>query len=111
MPYKDPAKAREYSKQYHIRTWEDRKGRHYKQKVKRMGLLIDWFRQYKEDVSCIRCGESNSICLDFHHIDVSKKDHEISAMIGDGYSREWILAEIEKCIVLCANCHRKEHGV
>ena len=30
-------------------------------------------------------------------------------MISFGYSKDRIEAEIEKCIVLCANCHRKEH--
>jgi predicted HNH restriction endonuclease len=31
-------------------------------------------------------------------------------MIHDGYSKERVIDEIEKCVVLCANCHRKFHG-
>jgi len=32
---------------------------------------------------------------------------DVAAMGGAGYSLETIQAEIDKCVVLCANCHRK----
>jgi hypothetical protein len=51
------------------------------------------------------CGEPDPRVLEFHHI--GEKDKEISVMIGAGYSRESILTEISKCIVLCSNCHRR----
>jgi ribosomal protein L30E len=46
--------------------------------------------------------------LQFHHIDPSQKDFNIG---GRGSTRAWetIKAEIEKCILLCANCHAEEH--
>jgi len=57
---------------------------------------------------CVRCGESDLACLDFHHRDggITKEGH-----IGfiRRFSVERILAEIVKCDVLCANCHRKHH--
>ena len=37
------------------------------------------------------------------------KDNAVSNMVAAGYSKERIMKEINKCIVLCANCHRKVH--
>lgn len=46
-------------------------------------------------------------CLDFHHIDPSTKDYEISEI--ESASFKTIQIELEKCIMLCAICHRKKH--
>ncbi len=54
---------------------------------------------------CSSCGESDPRVLEFHH--KFGKDMEVSALVSGGYSIERILAEIAKCDVLCANCHRK----
>ena len=48
------------------------------------------------------------VCLDFHHIDPSKKEGNIAKIITS-ISRKFLLSELEKCIVLCTNCHRKVH--
>jgi predicted HNH restriction endonuclease len=45
--------------------------------------------------------------LDFHHIDKETKEFTIGA-IKKG-SKEKILKEIDKCVCLCANCHREFH--
>ncbi|MCU4743177.1 homing endonuclease associated repeat-containing protein [Natronoglomus mannanivorans] len=58
---------------------------------------------------CTRCDETNPVCLDFHHVDEEEKEMAVGKMIAFGYAKERIEDEIEKCIVLCANCHRKEH--
>lgn len=59
---------------------------------------------YKTLHPCIRCGEKNPIVLQFHHRDASKKDKAITEMIR---SRSWeaTMKEIDKCDVVCANCH------
>ena len=57
---------------------------------------------------CIGCGEKDPSCLDFHHGDgKTDKLGDISKMRRFGKVR--LLAEIEKCDVLCSNCHRKHH--
>lgn len=61
-----------------------------------------------KEVGCRFCPEKEVCCLDFHHIE--NKDMEISVMIRAGYSEESILKEIDKCILVCANCHRKIHA-
>ena len=55
---------------------------------------------------CIICGETNLACLDFHHLDPNEKEGSISKMISTPIKLE---KELKKCIVLCANCHRKLH--
>ena len=56
---------------------------------------------------CVRCEESHPSCLDFHHRDRGTKDADIATMRRFSVVR--LLAEIAKCDVLCANCHRKHH--
>lgn len=57
---------------------------------------------------CYDCGEHNIYCLDFHHIDPSTKLFNISTMVSKGVKHEKLMNELEKCVVLCSNCHRKE---
>ncbi len=72
---------------------------HYnKQQYKKMLAKI------KEDSGCVDCGISNHIILDFDHI--RDKKYNVSRMIHDGFSWKSIKKEIEKCEVVCANCHR-----
>lgn len=66
-----------------------------------------WFQQLKAGKQCCRCPESNPACLDFHH--TGKKDFSVSQWQRLGTSKKRLLAEVEKCIILCSNCHRKLH--
>ena len=57
---------------------------------------------------CSRCNYSNCIwALEFHHLNPSEKEFTIS-----GTSRGWdkIKDELDKCVLVCANCHREIHG-
>lgn len=56
---------------------------------------------------CVDCGEANAIVLEFDHVRGNKKS-SIARMINDCKNWEDIEAEIEKCEVRCANCHRKK---
>lgn len=58
---------------------------------------------------CIDCGQTDIRVLDFDHVrDV--KAHHISRMVQVSYSWSAIEAEIAKCEVRCANCHRIKTG-
>lgn len=79
----------------------------YVRVAKRRMEISAWFRSIKKLSHCLECGNSDPWVLDFHHL--SKKSKDVSTMVCQGYSIKAIEAEISKCIVLCANCHRKRH--
>lgn len=57
---------------------------------------------------CERCGYcKNLAALEFHHLDPTKKDFQLSK--GNYLSWENCLPELDKCQLLCANCHREVH--
>jgi len=60
----------------------------------------------KTNQGCLRCGEVDPSALDFHH--VADKVAEIGN--GNKISMAVMRAELNKCVVLCANCHRKLHA-
>ena len=64
--------------------------------------------EFKLSNPCTSCGESNPIVLEFDHIDPKTKRNDLSTMATHGYSIESLEKEIEKCIILCANCHREK---
>lgn len=62
--------------------------------------------EYLKTHSCIDCGEQDIIVLDFDH--QGNKTMNVSKMLYTFYSWKRILEEINKCVVRCANCHRRK---
>jgi hypothetical protein len=109
MSSESSEKTREYNRKYYR---ENREHLLKKQKEKNRRLAKarrKWLADYKKKLECVRCGENHPATLTFHHADSSEKDFEIGNALGLGVSLKRILAEIEKCEVLCANCHAIEH--
>lgn len=74
--------------------------RNERERIARTRLLIDYFAEHP----CADCGESDPIVLEFDHLRAKRFN------IGQVFSyRNWddVLAEIAKCDVVCANCHRR----
>ena len=69
----------------------------------------EWWTEYRRTLSCSKCGEGHIATIDFHHPDSIKKKADIRILFDRGVSIKRIEREIEKCIVLCSNCHRKLH--
>ena len=69
---------------------------------KRNEELVDSFK-----TECLRCKIKDKRVLDFHH--EGNKKISVGQLRKAGYSIETILKEINKCILLCANCHRIHH--
>lgn len=68
-----------------------------------------WYTDLKETLSCEHCGENHTACIDFHHKDPHDKEIAVSDALRMRWPEEKVRAEIAKCMVLCANCHRKLH--
>lgn len=71
--------------------------------------ILHWFFEQLVGRACVDCGESDPVTLDFDHR--GNKTECVSVMVFSGFGQERIAAEIAKCDVRCANCHRrKTHG-
>lgn len=66
--------------------------------------------EIKENLKCSKCGYNQCLeALEFHHSDPNKKEYSICFLVNSEKNIKAIQEEIDKCIVLCANCHREEH--
>lgn len=75
-------------------------------KIKNSEEKLNYINKIKEQ-GCIKCGETRKYILDFHHINPNDKEFQISNGSLKGLKR--LKQEIEKCILLCSNCHREFH--
>jgi hypothetical protein len=80
--------------------------------------VIDRKRQFKlkcleyKSSQCSKCGYNKCpAALEFHHLDPSTKDFTPSHYGNTSWdkNKDKVMKELNKCIVLCANCHREEH--
>jgi hypothetical protein len=62
--------------------------------------------EYLQGKSCVDCGESDPVLMEFDHRDGADKTDEVGRLIGTG---QWakVEAEIAKCEIRCGNCHRR----
>jgi hypothetical protein len=88
----------------HMKAWSMTEKAVYERK-RRMERWA-FVKSYLQAHPCT-CGEADPTVLDFHHVR-GRKSLPLCRMISAGYSIKTILKEIAKCIVLCANCHRRE---
>lgn len=79
--------------------------REYKKKAIQVAQQYVW--DYLSTHPCIDCGESNPVVLEFDHVRGRKK-MAISNLVKEGYAVSTIQRAIAKCVVRCANCHRKK---
>ena len=107
MAYADPEKEKEYKKKW----YEANKARHIKnvrrRTVEHRKHLLSVMESCKQKCSC--CPESDSCCLDFHHLDPETKTIAVAEAVRYSWSVERLMEEIAKCIVVCRNCHAKIH--
>ena len=90
--------------------YEKNKKRLIREVTIRRNDITDQYKEYKSKLTCVHCNENAPECIDFHHIDATTKDANVSAMMGTGFSWSAVLKEIEKCIPVCKNCHAKIHS-
>lgn len=57
---------------------------------------------------CKKCGIDKTYLLDFHHRNPKEKEGELSDF-SKGYDLDKFFEELDKCDLLCANCHREFH--
>ena len=70
----------------------------------------NYVNELKAANGCSWCPERRIACLDYHHLDRSTKKAGICELVRSGTTLTKLKAEIAKCILLCANCHRVEEA-
>lgn len=90
-------------------------GKDLTRKQKQVILVTERRRRLKEMAveykggECSKCGYNKCVnALEFHHLDPNEKDFGIGT---NGHTRSWkrTRIELDKCIMVCANCHREIH--
>ena len=75
---------------------------------RRSKMRVDTFRKWKSEQGCLFCSESEACCLDLHHKDPNTKEDAV-ANLAAKWSWDRLQKEIDKCVVVCRNCHAKIH--
>lgn len=100
-----------YTKDHYKRNKSQYLKRVRKYDKKRRKEILEKFLLYLSDKSCKVCGESDIRVLEFDHRNRKEKRDAVYTLVSMGCSWETIMTEIEKCDILCANCHKKRTNI
>lgn len=90
-----------YRREYHAKNKTLKQERDAERRAE-MRELVD----QQKDQPCIDCGKKwPPVAMDFDHVR-GDKIMDVARMVGSAYRWELIAAEIAKCEVVCACCHR-----
>lgn len=101
--------SKEFSSKHYLSSEKTRKTTREGSKLRKKRLkqfIWDYYLAHP----CVNCGESDPVVLEFDHIDGATKSFGISEAI---YSKSFkkVEAEIAKCQILCANCHKRKTAI
>lgn len=100
-----------YRKEYYDKNRKKAIEYSKKTNIKRVLARRRFIWDYLSNNPCIICGESDPIVLEFDHREPSEKIGSISNMISNGIGLDKVLLEINKCDVLCSNCHKRRTAI
>lgn len=100
-----------YVRSARCKAWKDANPRRHHVHVKRANATRELrnraiILQHLKQHPCIDCGETDPIVLEFDHRDRSSKKFDIAAARNKSFRS--LMAEIAKCDIRCANCHRRK---
>lgn len=81
MPWKDLERRRAYDRLWNARNRSKKRRSNDANKER----VVQWFKEYKQTLSCIRCGEDHPACLQFHHRNPETKRIEVSVAVVSGW--------------------------
>ena len=96
-------------KKYHDKHYQDNKKQYADRNKKRRQAIVDLITYYKHEEICDNCGFDTWQILHFHHMDCQQKDFVIADAVKILPSLDRLLTEMDKCKLLCPNCHALEH--
>jgi hypothetical protein len=99
--------SKERSRKYYKENTAEHKRAVYETNLRHKERNKKWAYEYLLDHPCVDCGEEDPIVMEFDHLPEYEKKYEVAGMIINGYAIETIKKEIDKCDVVCANCHKR----
>ncbi len=104
-------KCRSCNKENQAKWWANNKELHLKRVKSNEASLLkrkqDFVYGFFLENPCVNCGEEDPIVLEFDHL--RDKKFNVSRLInGSHYSLKTLIDEIDKCQILCANCHKRK---
>lgn len=109
MPYKDPAVRKEKGKQYSKEWYSRNRAKQIQKSVNQKRKIRALWNEYKAKQRCSHCGMRHPAVIDFHHV-IKEGKKSVNELIAYRNNYKAAVREAEdKCIPLCANCHRILH--
>ena len=87
-------------RRFNYQEIKDYKHTHYEERSRQMNEL---------KTNCVKCGESRKYLIEFHHRNPKNKSFNVCN--AKTYSDKTLQNEIDKCVCLCANCHKEFHYI
>lgn len=116
MPLKDKEARRVYQRKYNaekLRSDPAAKALHLQyvktNNAKARCLIEDELAKFRAN-GCSFCPETESVCLDAHHLNPKEKEFCIGDALRMRYALIRVQTELKKCICVCRNCHAKIHA-
>jgi len=114
MPHKDKDRYqsehwKEYQRNYQRGWYQRNRTKRLAMIYERKAAIYEYIQGIKNQLCCADCGERHPATLHFHHLNSEDKAFTIGDAVNKGFSLDRIKKEIEKCIILCANCHAIRH--
>lgn len=92
-------------------AYKSGKSKHIEQVKKNVARYVQENKNFLNElklIGCSCCPEKEPSCLQFHHLDSTSKEANVTDLLK--YSRERLIKELNKCALVCANCHCKIHA-
>lgn len=94
------------SRRYYKEKGEEHKKNVVERNKKNRKVLQDYILMHFKSNFCKDCENSDVRVLEFDHLPEFKKSKDISRMISDSVSINTLQKEMDKCEVVCSNCHK-----
>lgn len=107
MPFSDIEKRREASRRHYAKHRDKVIAKSKALSKKARDRTRVYIHTHLKTNPCVDCGETDPIILEFDHV-TGTKEFNISDAAREGVGKKRLEAEIAKCEVRCANCHRKK---
>lgn len=94
-----------YQKSWYAANCATHKAATRSTRLRRQQQLLESYLLFMQDKQCVDCGESDVVVLQFDH--QGEKAANVSNLLRNAKNWSVVMEEIEKCEIVCANCHAR----